>query len=146
MDARTMRKSSAARHYGRPCKVRSLDQEYTQESTGDNIECQAETGPPHWDPWIFNEQMMKKVKNSMSGQSHCYKPEIRFEPHHSNSQKGTRNERLDQYRVHGGPHNSKQDVISGDDDQQRWVENAITIKSGEQSEDEHRQRKNNPDQ
>ena len=67
--------------------------------------------------------MVVIVKNRMPGQSHNYKPEIRFESDDSNSQKGARDERLDQYRVYGSTHGSKQDVIRGDDNEQGGGEN-----------------------
>jgi hypothetical protein len=43
-------------------------QQHSQESTGENIEGKAETRPPRWYAQIFNDQVMKEIENSMSGE------------------------------------------------------------------------------
>src|SRR5437016_4232975 len=115
----------------RPCEAGAPYQQNGQQPTGDNIECQAETGPPHRDARILNEQTMKKVENTVSSQSRDNEPEILLEPRHRNNHKRTRHQGLDQEGMYGRSYDRKQNVICGDDDQQGWVENTVAVKSNE---------------
>jgi hypothetical protein len=43
-------------------------QQNGEESAGENVEGKTEGGPPHGDTGILNEQVMKEVENSVSGE------------------------------------------------------------------------------
>jgi hypothetical protein len=48
---------------------RASHQQHGKETPGENVERKAEAWPPHRDTGILNEQMMKEVENSVSGES-----------------------------------------------------------------------------
>lgn len=64
------------------CAFMASHQQYGKESTGENVEGEAEAGPPHWDTWILNEEAMKKVKNSVSSEGSHNQPKVLLEACH----------------------------------------------------------------
>jgi hypothetical protein len=58
---------------------RASHEKHGQKATGQSVEGKAEAGPPYRDAWILNEQVMKKVKNTMADESSHDQPHILLE-------------------------------------------------------------------
>jgi hypothetical protein len=62
-------------------------QQHGKETAGENVERKAEAGPPHRDTGILNEQVMKEVQNSVSGEGSHNQPKVLLEACHGQHEK-----------------------------------------------------------
>jgi hypothetical protein len=74
---------------------------------------------------------MKEIENSVSTERGDNHPEVFLESHDRRHEKRAHHRRLDHQCRCGSPHNSEQNLMRGDHDEQLWIEYSLAIKSGQ---------------
>jgi hypothetical protein len=86
-DVEPTRSAVAAVILNRRIESGASHQEHGKETTGENVERKAEARPPHRDTGILNEQVMKEVENSVSGEAGHSQPKVLLEACHGHCEK-----------------------------------------------------------
>jgi hypothetical protein len=82
-----------------------------------------------WDAGIFNEEVMKEIKNAMPRHGDGYKPEIFLETDYGECRESTGDGNFNSERSPGSAHHGKEHVIGSDDDENRGIKGSRQVKT-----------------
>lgn len=111
-----------------------------QEGTGCDVVRQAERRPPCRHPGIGHHVSVKEIKESMSDECSDNQPKILLEADYRNQQKTGEHEGLRFDGITGSSDHGKQDVVGGNNNEQRGIERTIPVEADQGRDDGDRKR------